>query len=262
MTKQVKILTIDIETAPSVGYVWGMFKQNLGLNMLLQNSYILSFAAKWLDSEDVIYRESRLLGRDKSLTKHIIRLLDAADIVIAHNGKKFDMPVINGRAVVHGIDPPSPYKIIDTLPVARRQFRFISNKLEHLADILDCAPKKQHSKFPGFTLWDECLKQNDEAWKEMKEYNIQDVITLEQIYLRMRPWMPNHPNIAVFGEEERPVCPKCGSHHVHFRGYITTNTQKYRRFKCKSCGGWSRTRYTEYPKDSRKHLLTNTSSGL
>ena len=257
-----RILTIDIETAPNLGYVWGMWKQNLSLDMLQETSYLLSFAAKWLGDDEVIYRESRRPNNDKLITKQLLRLLDKADIVIAHNAKKFDIPVINGRAVVHKLDPPSPYKIVDTLPVAKRQFRFISNKLEHLADILGCAPKLSHAKFPGFKLWEECLNQNEEAWEEMKKYNIQDVLTLEQVYLRMLPWITNHPNMGVFEEKERPVCPKCGGEHIHFRGYVATNTQKYRKFKCNDCGGWARTRFTEYPKDKRKGLVVNVAGGL
>lgn len=260
--QKAKILIIDIETAPSMGYVWGMFKQNLSLDMLQQNSYLLSFAAKWLGEEHVIYRQNRNSSRDGMLVRQLIRLLDKADIVIAHNAKKFDIPVINGRALVHGITPPSPYKVIDTLVTAKRQFRFISNKLEHLADILGCSPKLAHSKFPGFRLWEECLAQNDEAWEEMRTYNIQDVLTLEEVYLKMRPWMVSHPNMGVFEEKDRPVCPKCGGEHVHFRGYVTTNTQKYRKFKCTDCGGWSRTRFTEYPKDKRKSLIVNAGGGV
>ena len=97
--------------------------------------------------------------------------LDSADIVIAHNANKFDLPTINARAVEHGIKPPSPYKVVDTLSVAKKHFRFTSNKLEFIADALGCAPKLKHQHFPGFELWLQCLKQNDKAWKEMKEYN-------------------------------------------------------------------------------------------
>jgi DNA polymerase elongation subunit (family B) len=251
-----KILILDIETSPNVAYVWGAFKQNVGLNQLKENSYLMSFAAKWLGEGEVMYCENRH-GDDTELVARLIQLLDEADIVIAHNAKKFDIPVIQGRAVIKGIKPPSPFKIIDTLLTARKEFRLFSNKLEYLAKVLKYAPKMSHSKFPGFELWLQCLKQNDEAWAEMMEYNIQDVLTLEEVYLRLRPWMKQHPNVAVKEEAERTLCPKCGSHHIHFRGYYNTNVGKYRKFQCQSCGGWGRTRHTEYPKDKRKHLAVN-----
>ncbi len=91
----------------------------------------------------------------------------------------------------------------------------------------------------------------------MREYNIQDVITLEQVYLLMRPFMKKHPNVAVFEEVDKVLCPKCGSSHIQWRGYVTTNVYKYKKFQCQGCGGWSRTRTNIYPKDIKHALLTN-----
>jgi predicted RNA-binding Zn-ribbon protein involved in translation (DUF1610 family) len=153
--------------------------------------------------------------------------------------------------------PPSPFKIIDTLITAKKEFRLFSNKLQYIADVLGCSAKKKHEKFPGFDLWLQCLKQNDEAWAEMGEYNIQDVTTLEEVYLKMRPFMRNHPNVAVKGEEGGHVCPKCGGVHLQRRGFYNTNVGKYQRYQCMSCKGWSRTRFTELPKEAGRSLLTN-----
>lgn len=251
-----KIVTIDIETAPHLAYVWQFWKANIGPAQVKENGYLISFAAKWLGEDDVIYCENRH-DDDKELVARLYQILDEADIVIAHNAKKFDIPSILGRGVIHGFAPPSPFKVIDTLIEAKKTFRFPRNTLAYIADALGCAPKEGHVKFPGFELWKECMKGNDEAWAEMCTYNIQDVLTLEEVYLRMRPYMAQHPNVAVKMEDERTLCPKCGSHHVHFRGYYNTNVGKYRKFQCQSCKGWGRTRYTEYPKDKRKALATH-----
>lgn len=251
-----KILILDIETAPTVAYVWQAWKQNIGLNQIKENGYLMSFSAKWLGEEEVVYEENRH-GDDRELVAKLLVLLDQADMVVAHNAKKFDIPTILGRAVIHGYAPPSPFKIIDTLITAKKEFRLFSNKLEYIAKMLGCADKKKHEKFPGFELWLQCLKQNDEAWAEMRTYNIQDVLTLEEVYLRLRPWMRQHPNVAVNMEADVPLCPKCGSKHIHFRGYYTTNVSKYRKFQCQDCKGWGRTRFTEYPKDKRKELMVN-----
>jgi DNA polymerase elongation subunit (family B) len=251
-----KILTIDIETAPNVAYVWGCWKQNIGVSMMKENGYIMSVSAKWLNDDNVIYIENRH-GDDFELVSKTLELLDEADIVIAHNAVKFDIPTILGRAAVHGIHPPAPFKVIDTLQSARKYFRFPMNSLAYLTKAFGVQEKTTHAKFPGFELWLQCLKQNDEAWAEMRQYNMDDVVVLEELYLRMRPWITNHPNVGVFDEQSSPVCPKCGSHHVHYRGYYHTTVSKYRRFKCQDCGGWGRSRFTEYPKDKRKTLLTN-----
>ncbi|MEL7422985.1 MAG: ribonuclease H-like domain-containing protein, partial [Bacteroidota bacterium] len=146
---------------------------------------------------------------------------------------------------------------IDTLRIAKREFRFDSNKLEYIAKVLGVEEKDQHKEFPGFELWAECMAGNPKAWKEMRLYNVQDVITLEQVYLKLRPWATNHPNVMVNKDSEEHACPKCGGTHLHRRGYQYTNTGKYQRYQCTDCGGWSRTRYTENTKEVRKSLLTN-----
>lgn len=250
-----KILIFDIETAPTLAYVWRAYKENVGLKQIVENGYMMSFSAKWLGAKEVFYYENRH-NDDTDLVQHIIHLFDEADIVVAHNAKKFDIPTVLGRAVVHGFAPPSPYKVVDTLIVAKQRFRFFQNSLAYLSNILGVEEKDTHKDFPGFELWWECLKDNEAAWKEMKAYNIQDTLTLEQVYLRMLPYIHNHPNVGVYMEEDVPVCPKCGSKHINYRGYYNTNVGKYRKFQCQECGGWGHTRHTEYPKDKRKALIT------
>lgn len=249
-----KILILDIETAPNIAYVWRFYKENVGAKQVLENSFIMSFAAKWLGEDEVFYFSADEYG-EKNIVWGLIQLLDMADIVVAHNGDSFDLPSINGRAMVHGLVPPSPYRTIDTRRVAKYEFNFPSNSLEYLANVLGVDAKLDHKKFPGFLLWSECLKNNPEAWEELRKYNIQDIHTLEQVYLKMRPWMKRHPNVVVDLEPDRPACPKCGSHHIQLRGFTTTNHYKYRKFQCQDCGGWARTRFNEYPREKKHALL-------
>lgn len=240
-----KILIIDIETAPNIAYVWGAWKQNIGQNQWREKGHIMSYAAKWLGEEEIVYEENRK-SNDKTIVKSLFGLLDEADIVVAHNGDAFDLPVILGRGLVHGYSPPSPYHTIDTCRVARKRFRFVTNSLANLAEELGLAPKGAHKKFPGFELWLECLRNNDEAWDEMRVYNVQDVDTLEQVYLAMRPYINNHPNVVHHVHDEEIHCPKCGSTNIQWRGYYYTKMGLcYRRFQCKDCGGWGRVRYSE-----------------
>jgi DNA polymerase elongation subunit (family B) len=253
----IKILVLDIETAPKVAMVWRFFKENISPKQVLKHGHIMSYAAKWLGEDDVIYQENRKED-DKELITSLVALLDGADIVIAHNGERFDLPQIRARALVHGIDPPSPVKVIDTYKVAKREFSFPSNSLAYLTMVLDCEIKKGgHKKFPGFELWLECLRNNEEAWEELKEYNIDDVKALEEVYLKMRPWITNHPNVTIYQEphDEEPCCPKCDSPNINWRGYAYTQSGQYHRFQCVNCGGWGRGRYQVNKKN--ENLLTN-----
>ena len=241
-----KVLILDIETAPNIAYVWRFFKENVGAKQVIENSYMLSFAAKWL-GEDKIYYEDLSNQHEKDMLIVLHALLDSADIVVAHNGDGFDIPHIQGRFVLHGLQPPSPYKQVDTVKVAKKEFNFPSNSLEYLSNVLDLPIKKGgHKKYPGFELWLGVLRNDPEAWAEMKEYNILDIKTLELLYLKFLPYMRFHPNVGVFEDNgEDHICPKCGSKHVQRRGFAHTNVGRYQRFQCSSCGGWSRSRLRE-----------------
>lgn len=248
------ILILDIETAPNIAYVWRFFKENIGAKQVIENSYMLSFAAKWL-GKDEIYYEDLSNQHEKDMLKVLYHLLDEADIVVAHNGDGFDLPHIQGRFLMHGIKPPSPYKQVDTVKVARKEFNFPSNSLEYLSNVLDLAIKKGgHKKFPGFELWLGVLRNDPAAWAEMREYNVDDIKVLELLYLRMLPYMRFHPNVGVFDDEEEPVCPKCGSKHIHYRGFAHTAVSRFRRFQCQTCGGWARVRFAE---KGRPKVLVN-----
>lgn len=253
-----KTIILDIETAPSLGYIWGFWQQNIGDDMVLDyGGYIMSCSIKTLGEEHVTYLENRTKN-DKKIVKKILKHLDGADFVIAHNGIKFDIPFIKARASIHGLNPPSPFKAIDTLKIARKEMNFKRNSLDFLAKALDVESRKlTNRKFPGFKLWWSCLHQDDEAWKEMKQYNILDVEVLEQVYLRLRPWASNHPNINVGNDVTVLSCPKCGSIELNKRGYYTTNKGKYQRYACDCCGGWSSETTAKNTTEERRLLLAS-----
>lgn len=239
-----KILLLDIETAPHLAYVWGTFKQNIAPKQIAEYTQIISFAAKWLGKGDVYVSVAKDDKEEKVLLLQLRELLHEADIVVTHNGQKFDTPVVFGRMLVHRIGPPSPFHQVDTYAVARKEFRFASNSLENIAIQLGVRQKSGHKEFPGFELWLECMKGNKKAWAELVEYNVQDVEVLEDVYNVMRPYMRGHPHVNA--SVEGCNCPKCGSDDINYRGYYTTRAGLvYRRFVCKDCGGWGRDRFKE-----------------
>lgn len=255
-SKGPKIITLDIETSPMLVWTWGLFDQNIGLNQVVKEWRILSFCWKELGKEKVHYMDCRSDPEDDSaLLEALWTVLDEADIIIGQNLKKFDMRKINARLIMEGYLPPSPYKLIDVMLEARSVAAFTSNRLEWLSAYLADVPKDKHKEFPGFELWSECLKGNRKAWNAMKQYNPIDVIATEEVYMALRPWMKNHPNIAVYSESEDVVCPKCNSTHVRKRGTQTTNTCVYVRYHCQDCGSWSRSRFTQNTLEKRKSLL-------
>lgn len=257
-----RIVTIDIETAPLQSYHWGLWDQNIGLNQIGSEWTILSFAAKWLGNDLVIYKDTSGHGvdnvrNDLPLLSDLWSILNDADVVVAQNGKAFDVKKINSRLLMADFEPYSPIKIVDTMLVAKKHFSFTSNKLEWMSDHLTSLKKSDHKMFPGFELWAECLKDNPDAWAEMRKYNCRDTVATEELYLKLRPWVEGHPNVAAYFETDSVACPKCGSLDVQMRGLAYTQSGQYHRYQCKPCGGWARSRYTLNSTSKRRSILSN-----
>jgi uncharacterized protein YprB with RNaseH-like and TPR domain len=251
-----KILFLDIETTPISGYVWSIWEQNVGLNQIIEEWSVLSYAAKFLDSEMIYYedtRKKRNIRDDYTLLQGLHKLLNEADIVVAQNGKQFDIKKINARMIMKGMKPYSPVRVVDTKLVAKQVAAFTSNKLEWLADYLTDSPKSQHKEFPGFEMWDECLKRNPKAFAAMKRYNIQDIISLEKVYKRLLPWIVGHPNLGAYSEEA--CCTNCGSKNVQHRGFAVLQQGKYHRYHCQDCGKWNRGKIQIIPLNKRRAML-------
>lgn len=258
--KKPKVLLLDIETAPMIAYVWGIWEQNVALNQIKSDWHLLSWSAKWLDApaSEVMYmdqRNAKNIEDDSKLLKAIWKLLDEADIIITQNGTKFDQKKLNARFILNGLGKPSSFKHIDTYKIAKKHFGFTSHKLEYMTDKLCVKYKKlKHSKYAGFALWRECLSGNQDAWNEMEKYNKYDVLALEELYNKLAPW-DNTINFAVYMETTEHVC-KCGSKEFKKQGYAYTSAAKYQRYKCKKCGHESRGRTNLLGKDVRKNLKT------
>lgn len=256
-----KILLVDIETSPSQAYIWGLWQEVTSTEMIESDWYILCWCAKWLGEKKIMraalpdfqnYKKDT--HDDKAVLQQLWKLLDEADVIVAHNGIKFDRRKINARFIMNGMTPPSPYKVIDTLQIAKTHFAFTSNRLNDLGRFLQLGKKKDTG---GFQLWKDCMAGDKEAWKKMVDYCANDVALLEKVYVKLRPYASNHPNIGVYLEEETALCPKCGSSNIEYRGYYYTTISKFQRFMCKDCGGWGRLRTNELPKEIREGLATN-----
>jgi len=160
-------------------------------------------------------------------------LIDEADALISWNGKGFDTKHANREFVEYGLTPPSPVKEIDLMLTARSQFRFLSNKLDYVAQLLGIGKKKSTG---GHELWVACMNNDPKAWAIMKRYNVQDVNLLVEIYEKLLPWITNHPNVNLY--EPGNGCPSCGSEDLQKRGLARTGVSSYQRYVCNNCGKW------------------------
>ncbi len=232
-----KILLFDIETAANVGSFWRNPWQTSIIRTIHQ-TYMISWSAKWLGGKHITrslpdYKGYKPGARDdKELCVELHAILEQADMVIAHNGNRFDIPYSKGRFLVHGLEPVKQFSQYDTRAAAKRHFGFTSNKLDDIARTLNLGTKIAIH----YEIWEGCEAGDKKAWATMVKYNKHDVTLLEQVYLIFRKWDNAHPNLNAMTGEDRPACPVCQSEQVWVRGHSYTKTGRRRQWSCRVCG--------------------------
>lgn len=245
------VLVYDIESTPTGAWVWSPYKTNIIGVMEGHDWYLLSFAYKWLGQKGMhfvsIWQDPQFKPHstdDRFVTERLASLLDAADVVMAHNGDSFDQKKANSRISLLGIDPPSPYREIDTLKESRRYFKHFQNSLKELGRLYTTEMKMQNE---GIELWLGCMAGDPEKHIIMEKYNRQDVNVLERLYYRFLPWIGSPGKMSPnAGHWARGVlaCSKlgCGSTDVQRRGHHRTAVSDFQTIQCNQCGGYSRIR--------------------
>lgn len=226
-----RILLLDIETAPHLVYAWGLWKQTININNVIESGRTICWSAKWLGDKKQHFMSEHHDG-EEAMLQGIWDLLDEADFVITYNGNSFDLPTLNKEFVKAEMPPPATYRSIDLIATVRKQFRFASTKLDFVCQELDLGHKVRHA---GMSLWHGCMAGDAKSWRTMKAYNKEDVGLLERLYVKLLPWIKNHPNWGPFMDDSRPTCRNCGSNHVIKKGVERTNTGTYQRYRCGDC---------------------------
>ena len=244
-----RILYIDIETSPNIADVWGLWDQNVSLAQLRQSSRIIGFGYRWNDGKKAKWvseynRKTGELSENKAMLEHAYRLYEEADIVVTYNGDSFDHKHLNAAWAKIGLTPPAPSQSIDLFKAVKKNFKFPSNKLAYVADVLIGDTKVQNG---GHTLWRQCLdpyvdaNTRRRAWATMSRYCRQDVDLLVPLHEKLLPWLPASVNVSVMeGPQTVPVCGKCNSKNLNRGGFAYTSTRAYQRYVCKDCGAWSK----------------------
>jgi DNA polymerase elongation subunit (family B) len=229
-----KILVIDIETAPASGYIWRLYDINVSLSQLIDTSKVICFAAKWVGEKKVMFHSNQE-DTHKAMIKKAWKLFNEADAVIGYNSKNFDTKILNKEFILSGLPPPTPYKHIDLLQTMRQNFKFMSNKLDHVSQELGIGKKTSHQ---GFELWQSCMNNDTKAWKLMKKYNVNDVKLTEELYDKVKPWLK-----TTFNHNEHTndvVCPACGSTDLMKNGKYLSPNRSYQKYTCRSCHAHSK----------------------
>lgn len=237
-----RTLIIDIESIPNLVWRWSLFDSSpVSPDMIVQPGRPICFAAKWHGEKGVAFHSEHHDGK-KAWIKAAHAMLSEADIVVGYNSQSFDVPHLNRVFWVNKMDPPSPFRQVDLYKVIRSQFNFPSNKLGYVSTEIAIGEKVKHE---GWGLWEKCIADDDAAWSRMRKYNIGDVDLTEELYDRVLPWIPNHPNVATIAGRS-DACPKCGSEEGFIsRGYRHNSVTRRALFQCRHCRGYVSGRTTE-----------------
>jgi hypothetical protein len=225
-----KILLLDIEWKPAIAYVWQMYDVTVSLNQLIDSGGMLCVAAKWLGEKKTHFFAEWEHGR-QGMAEGIHALMSAADAWVGYNSDRYDLPKLRGEFVLAKLPPPPPVASIDIYRTVKK-LGFVSGKLAYIGPLLTGEGKVKHE---GMELWTKAMGGCEKAQRTMKRYNIQDVVLLEDVYLRVRPYIANHPHLGMTGPLQ---CGACGSNQVQSRGVRRTKSSFIQRHHCQACGSW------------------------
>ena len=235
-----KVLIYDIETSRlEVRHkTFGLYQipKAFSHKDIVQDWYILCICWKWL-GESKVYStdilESGKYNDDRNVVDTFRKVLEEADLIIAHNGDRFDIKKFTSRLIFHKLPPIGPKASIDTLKEVKKVATFTSHRLDYLGILL--AADQKMVTMPG--LWEACENGDAKAMRKMVKYCKQDVNLLEDVYTNLRPYFKT-PTPLYTGHELR--CPKCDSvDMIKHKPRLTTSGIMRQQYQCKSCGGYS-----------------------
>lgn len=235
-----KILIYDIETSLETVAVFGLkYNDFIDPVNILTERHVVCVCWQWLGEKKVhavsLLDDPKRFAKDPHDDKFVCEtfhdVLSEADVIVAHNGDNFDFRYLKTRMLKHGLPALPPITSVDTYKVAKSAFMFNSNKLDYLGKYLGFGGKKSTPK----GLWLDVLAGNRKAIRTMVEYNKRDVTLLRDVFMKLRPYIPNYISRELFGNLG---CPRCGSRKIQSRGVHRAISRVYQRFQCQSCSGW------------------------
>ncbi len=260
MRKKPKIVICDIETIPNLPEalkVWTQLSDYPGRTLKADITSIICFGyrvygerkkAQVISLWDYPTTWNRNVNNDYPLVKAIHSILKDADILVTHNGKRFDMPFINTRIMYHmrhtpnhglSLLPNMPH--VDTCKIAKNHLFLFNNRLNTLGKFLNLGEKKDTG---GWDLWVEVYHRNKKSMQKMSRYCARDVDLTCEVFSVLKAVAKDMPNLGMYSKNK--VCTKCGSTEVIARGPRPTKTRIVQTYRCKTCGSWSQ---------QTKHLL-------
>lgn len=234
-----KILIYDIETSKTQFELWWSGKQFVNGNSAKEDSRIITIAYKWLYSDKVFYVKWDEKHSDKTLMEDFLSEYNEADMVIGINNDRFDNRFINARAAKYGFDVNTHVKSLDVQKECKKLFRLPSYSMKYLGRYFELPQQKMKVHLED--IWEDIIygtkEESVEAMDLLIEYNVQDILTTEQLYLKLRKYLKHPIHLGTLQGNSKATCPSCGGSNVEL--YKTTWTAAgtiQRIMRCKDDG--------------------------
>lgn len=252
-TVNARVVTLDIERIPGrvrtwhrgftiEGDVWDLnalkdiTRRRIHADDMIEWPRTICAAWKWYDSSDVEFAAEWEVGGYDGFMRQVWEVFNDADLIIGHNADRFDARHLMGGWAEMGLPAPSPYKVIDTLKIARGTFAYESNTLDALNKRLgiDAKTDKYDVKVARAA-----VNGDKNAQEALSAYNRGDIIASEALFDRLRPFAKGIPHLGMWTDDEL-ACPSCGSTMTATGKTVHANVQKYEHLRCDNCGAHAR----------------------
>jgi len=173
---------------------------------------------------------------DKEMISKFVEIANQADLLVAHNGKSFDVAFLRGRILKHKLPDLTPRMIDDTY-LQTKAIKTSSHTLDYLLRFLGIGKKVQHR---GMDMWMDVGVGDAKALKEMVKYCAGDIVGLRNLYNYVKPYIQSELNLSIF-HQNPDMCPKCGTksslriHDGHRQSSLDVRVQ----YRCTNCGRYS-----------------------
>jgi len=210
-----KVLVYDIETSRATAKVFWTGKQYVGYKQIVKQPSIISISFKWIGEDtvhDLVWDKNH---NDKKMVKEFLKHYNKADMVIGFNNDNFDNRWINAVAMKNDLHVNTFVKSMDLYKQEKRLFRLLSYSMDFSSLFAKVERKQSHE---GMLMWDMVEdgtpEQQKEYLRKMVNYNVGDIITTEELYIRLLPYLKHKIHFGVLNGEEKWTCPNTGSKEV------------------------------------------------
>lgn len=234
--REPKILIYDIETSPILAYIW-----RPGYNISVshdqikegQQTDIICICYKWHGQKKVYSLDWGVNAQNsQAMIDKFTKIVESADVVLAHNGDKFDLKHINTQRVLQGKNPINWPTSEDTLKMVKKHFNFASNRLDYLAKTFLGAGKDKMS----FQDWIDIVEHKcSKAMTKMIKYCKRDVELLDQVFSKIKPHVILKASRSLICHDTKDGCPNCGHLKSVKNGRKYLKAGVYQTHRCLKC---------------------------